>query len=126
EELSRRAEQEIGLAAQNLVEQFGPHLDVPDFSADVDSDADELPTRPFVRAEVEAAQKKAEREMKRIPALSTSWTKSKRHSTTRTANRWFSNRTISLVALSWSSEIRRNHAAEELLPMFCNRPITGC
>ena len=66
EELSRRAEQEIGLAAQNLVEQFGPHLDVPDFSADVDSDADELPTRPFVRAEVEAAQKKAEREMKRI------------------------------------------------------------
>ncbi|WP_151952887.1 chromosome segregation protein SMC [Brevibacterium sp. Marseille-P9724] len=64
EELNRRAEQEIGLSAQNLIEQFGPHLDVPDFTADVDGD--ELPTRPFVRTEVEGVQKKAEREMKRI------------------------------------------------------------
>ena len=68
EELERRAVDDVGLSAENLIEQFGPYLPVPlldprngegDASAD---DADGPPSVPYVRAEVERALAKAKRE----------------------------------------------------------------
>ncbi|GAA4284922.1 chromosome segregation protein SMC [Brevibacterium daeguense] len=56
EELTRRAQAEIGLSAEHLVEQFGPHLPVPAEDGDV----------PFIRSELEQAKAAAERSLKSI------------------------------------------------------------
>ncbi|WP_051298046.1 chromosome segregation SMC family protein [Brevibacterium album] len=73
EELTRRAEEETGLSAENLVEQFGPHLPVPildgpeeDGGEDEEGGEDasaEPPVRHYVRAEVLRAQKRAKKEL---------------------------------------------------------------
>ncbi|MGW9826789.1 chromosome segregation protein [Brevibacterium pityocampae] len=62
DELTRRAQAEIGLSADHLVEQFGPHLPVP-------GPAEEDAPAPFVRAAVEKAHAAAERTLKSIGAV---------------------------------------------------------
>ncbi|MEV0983491.1 chromosome segregation protein SMC [Brevibacterium sp. NPDC049920] len=62
DELTRRAQAEIGLSADHLVEQFGPHLPVP-------GPAEEDAPEPFVRAAVEKAHAAAERTLKSIGAV---------------------------------------------------------
>jgi chromosome segregation protein len=90
EELERRAVAEAGLSAENLVEQFGPHLPVPILdgpdargaaasSAGGDAEAAdeaasaaeepaeaEVPTTAYVRADVERALAKARKELASI------------------------------------------------------------
>ncbi|GAA2103566.1 chromosome segregation protein SMC [Brevibacterium salitolerans] len=95
DELTRRAEEETGLSAENLVEQFGPHLPVPvldsgeDPAAKQDArrrpraesgpEAESVPepedgpeaepapeTRHYVRAEVERERKRAKKELASI------------------------------------------------------------
>ena len=61
DELTRRAQAEIGLSADHLVEQFGPHLPVPGPAEDE--------AAPFVRAAVEKAHAAAERTLKSIGAV---------------------------------------------------------
>ena len=87
EELERRAVAEAGLSAENLVEQFGPHLPVPildgpdargaaassaggdaeaaEDAASAEDDA-EVPTTAYVRADVERALSKARKELASI------------------------------------------------------------
>ncbi|WP_101651824.1 chromosome segregation protein SMC [Brevibacterium ihuae] len=62
DELTRRAQAEIGLSVDHLVEQFGPHLPVPGAAADD-------PETPFVRAAVEKAHAAAERSLRSIGAV---------------------------------------------------------
>lgn len=62
DELTRRAQAEIGLSAEHLVEQFGPHLPVPGPTAEDEA-------APFVRAAVEKAHAAAERTLKSIGAV---------------------------------------------------------
>lgn len=68
EELERRAVDDVGLSAENLIEQFGPHLPVPvldprpgEGGASAD-EADEIPSMPYVRADVERTLAKAKKE----------------------------------------------------------------
>ncbi|WP_415856357.1 AAA family ATPase, partial [Sinomonas sp. G460-2] len=73
EALEDRAVEELGLSAQQLVDEFGPHLPVPvpDDAADkwaalrveVDDDGQPVGGAPFVRAEQEKRLKKAERDL---------------------------------------------------------------
>ncbi len=77
EELERRAVEDVGLSAENLIEQFGPHLPVPildprpgDDAASDDAasaeDADGAPARPYVRTDVERTLAKAKKERSAI------------------------------------------------------------
>ncbi|MGC2940769.1 chromosome segregation protein SMC [Brevibacterium sp. FAM 24638] len=59
EEIGHRSEEETGLGIDRLIDEFGPHLPVPSFENDVED-------RPYVRAEVEKAQKQAASQLKRI------------------------------------------------------------
>ena len=73
EALQDRAIEELGLSAQQLVDEFGPHLPipVPDDGADkwaslrveVDDEGRPLDGAPFVRGEQEKRLKKAERDL---------------------------------------------------------------
>ena len=76
EELERRAVDDVGLSAENLIEQFGPHLPVPvldprpvggggtsvDTTDEADADESEVPALPYVRADVERTLAKAKKE----------------------------------------------------------------
>ena len=91
EELERRAVEEAGLSAENLVEQFGPHLPVPvldppeakrgaapapqrdaeldgaqDATQDGEHEETQVETTPYVRADVERALTKAKKELASI------------------------------------------------------------
>ena len=87
EELERRAVDDVGLSAENLIEQFGPHLPVPVLDprpgdggaaagqsaaaaqsdeADEVGEADEVPSQPYVRADVERTLAKAKKERSSI------------------------------------------------------------
>ena len=91
EELEQRAVEEAGLSAENLVEQFGPHLPVPvldppeakcgaapapqrdaeldgaqDATQDGEHEETQVETTPYVRADVERALTKAKKELASI------------------------------------------------------------
>ncbi|WP_211129094.1 chromosome segregation protein SMC [Sinomonas albida] len=73
EALEDRAVEELGLSAQQLVDEFGPHLPVPvpeeggdkwaALRVEVDDDGKPVGGAPFVRSEQEKRLKKAERDL---------------------------------------------------------------
>ncbi len=65
EEFERRASEELGLHAQELIAQFGPHTLVPKFPDDPDCDV-ELQALPYVRSEQTKALEKASKELARL------------------------------------------------------------
>jgi chromosome segregation protein len=76
EALAERAGAELGLDAEALVEEYGPHRPVPtldaapdtapDAAPDVTPDAEPSPGRPYVRAEQEQRLRAAERDLARL------------------------------------------------------------
>lgn len=65
ENLCERAIEELGMSAEVLVEEFGPHLLIP-FAGRVEEGEQTPEPVPFVRAEQEKRLKKAERELARL------------------------------------------------------------
>ncbi|GAA4513127.1 chromosome segregation protein SMC [Brevibacterium yomogidense] len=69
EELERRAVDDVGLEADNLIEQFGPYLPVPVLDPrehDGSADGEDTPSVPYVRADVEKSLAKAKKELASI------------------------------------------------------------
>ena len=69
EELQRRAVDDVGLEADNLIEQFGPYLPVPVLDPREQggtTDGEETPSVPYVRADVEKSLAKAKKELASI------------------------------------------------------------
>ncbi|WP_366908905.1 chromosome segregation protein SMC [Nesterenkonia sp.] len=67
-----RADEELSLTAEYLIEHYGPDQPVPDPDAEVSDSSDEVPSnseaagRPYVRAEQEARLAKARRDLKAL------------------------------------------------------------